>query len=147
MFFDIGGPFIWFGLAFLFGAVELATTSLVSIWFFAGALAALLVSLVVDSIVIELGVFIVVTAVTLIFTRPILVDKMLKKTPTNADMLIGKTATVTETITAQDHGRAKIDGLIWRATAHETINKGEICVVAKIEGVTLIVQKQKVQVG
>ncbi|MEG0019857.1 MAG: NfeD family protein, partial [Oscillospiraceae bacterium] len=98
MLFDVSTTYIWFGLAVLFTVAELATTTLVSIWFVAGAVGALLVSLVFDSLGLELVVFIVVSGAMLFYTRPIVAKKLLKSTPTNADMLIGKTALVVEAI-------------------------------------------------
>lgn len=136
--------YIWLGLAILFGIGELATTTMVSIWFMAGAVAALLVSMLFDSLVLQTIVFIAVSATTLYFTRPILAKKLLKKIPTNADMLIGKTATVTQRISPQSPGRVKVDGLTWRATANAELIEGEICTILQIQGATLIVDKQLV---
>ncbi|MEG0091120.1 MAG: NfeD family protein, partial [Oscillospiraceae bacterium] len=65
MLFDVSTTYIWFGLAVLFTVAEIATTSLVSIWFAAGSVAAVLLSLVVDSPVAELVVFIAVSGAML----------------------------------------------------------------------------------
>ena len=37
--------------------------------------------------------------------------------PSNADALMGRTGTVSQTIVAGDHGRVKIDGDDWKAVA------------------------------
>lgn len=146
MLFNISTGYIWFGLAILFGIVEIATTSLVSIWFLAGAIVAFLLSFIWDSVTLEIIAFILVSAVTLFYTRPILAKKLLKSTPTNADMLIGQVGEVIEEIALEGHGRIKIDGLTWRAKSSTSLAVGENCVVSKIEGATLIVTKQTVTI-
>ena len=62
--------FLWLGLMVVFLIIELATVGLTSIWFSGGALAALLVSLAGAGMVIQIAVFVVVSAVLVIFTRP-----------------------------------------------------------------------------
>ncbi len=139
--------YVWLGLAIFFLIAEAVTTSIFSIWFAIGSFAALLVSLALpEAFVLQMIVFIAVTALTLYFTRPILVKKILKKTPTNMDRLIGKTAVVIEEVTPLTVGRAKSDGLLWQIKSEDTISVGEKCDIVKIEGVSLIVKKQEVKV-
>lgn len=139
--------YVWLGLGIFFLVAEAATTSIFSIWFALGSFAALAVSLVLPkSFVLQMIAFIAVTALTLYFTRPILAKKILKKTPTNMDRLIGKTAIVIEEVTPSTTGRAKSDGLLWQIKSEDTIPVGEKCDIVKIEGVSLIVKKQKVEV-
>lgn len=139
--------YVWLGLAIFFLIAEAVTTSIFSIWFAIGSFAALLVSLAVPkAFALQMIVFIAVTALTLYFTRPILVKKILKKTPTNMDRLIGKTAVVIEEVTPLTVGRAKSDGLLWQIKSEDTISVGEKCDIVKIEGVSLIVKKQEVKV-
>ncbi|MEG1800362.1 MAG: NfeD family protein [Oscillospiraceae bacterium] len=147
MFLNISTTYIWFGLALLFCFAELATTSLVSIWFAAGSVAAVLLSLVVDSPVAELVVFIAVSGAMLFFTRPIVAKKLLKSTPTNADMLLGKTARVIQPIAQDKPGRVTIDGLTWLARSSTPLEIGENCTVVKIEGASLICEGQTVTTG
>lgn len=56
---------IWLGLLLLFGVLEAATVALVSLWFMAGALAALLAALCGAGLPVQVGVFLVVSAVLL----------------------------------------------------------------------------------
>ena len=79
---------VWLGATVLFGVVEAATAGLVSIWFAAGSLAALLVTMLGANTTVQIVVFLLVTAVTLVLTRP-LVKKYQsgKTTPTNADQI------------------------------------------------------------
>ena len=55
---------IWLGAIVLFGVVEAATAGLVSIWFVAGALAALIAVLLGAGIWVQLVAFVVVSVST-----------------------------------------------------------------------------------
>ena len=137
--------FVWLGLLVLFLAVEFATAQLTTVWFAAGALVSLLLaSFGVDNLAIQIIVFTLVSLVSLILTRP-LVKKWTraKKQPTNADMVIGEEAVVTETISNTDgKGLAKVNGAIWsaRSVDDSIIPAGKTVTVRKIEGVKLIVE-------
>lgn len=137
--------FVWLGLLVLFLAVEFATAQLTTVWFAAGALVSLLLaSFGVDNLAIQIIVFTLVSLVSLILTRP-LVKKWTraKKQPTNADMVIGEEAVVTETISNTDgKGLAKVNGAIWSARSADDsiIPAGKTVTVRKIEGVKLIVE-------
>ena len=137
--------FVWLGLLVLFLAVEFATAQLTTVWFAAGALVSLLLaSFGVDNLAIQIIVFTLVSLVSLILTRP-LVKKWTraKKQPTNADMVIGEEAAVTETISNTDgKGLAKVNGAIWSARSADDsiIPAGKTVTVRKIEGVKLIVE-------
>lgn len=137
--------FVWLGLLVLFLAVEFATAQLTTVWFAAGALVSLLLaSFGVDNLAIQIIVFTLVSLVSLILTRP-LVKKWTraKKQPTNADMVIGEEAVVTETISNTDgKGLAKVNGAIWSARSADdrVIPAGKTVTVKAIEGVKLIVE-------
>ena len=90
---------IWFGLLILFGILEAVTVSVVSIWFMAGSLAAILAALCGASLPVQIVLFLAVSVALLACLRP-LVRKYVspKITATNADRVIGKTAVVTESI-------------------------------------------------
>ena len=137
--------FVWLGLLVLFLAVEFATAQLTTVWFAAGALVSLLLAAFgVDNLAIQIIVFTLVSLVSLILTRP-LVKKWTRarKQPTNADMVIGEEAVVTETISNTDgKGLAKVNGAIWsaRSVDDSIIPAGKTVTVKKIEGVKLIVE-------
>ena len=63
-------PVIWLIVMVLFLVVEGITVGLVSLWFALGALAALLVSLGVDNVWVQIAVFLVVSAAALAALRP-----------------------------------------------------------------------------
>ena len=63
--------------------------------------------------------------------------------PTNTDLLLGKSARVTERIAPDQPGRVQFEGDEWRAVldraAGSALEKGEDATILRIEGVTLIV--------
>lgn len=103
---------------------------LVSIWFAAGALVALLVSVVMDSVLVQMAVFVAVSLLTLLFTRP-LVSKYVtpRQQPTNSELNVGKKAQVIRTITPNSPGRVRLEGVDWAARSAETIAEGSWCIV------------------
>lgn len=135
----------WLILVIILIIIELITVGLVSIWFAVGALASFITSYFTDNIFIQLPIFIVVSILVLIFTRP-LVKKYVSKniTKTNVNKLIGETAIVIEDITKTNVGKVKIDGQIWSALNNEKgrIKKDEEVEVLSIEGVKLIVRRK-----
>ena len=135
---------IWLGAIVLFGVVEAATAGLVSIWFVAGALAALIAVLLGAGIWVQLVAFVVVSAAAL--TRP-LVKKITagRSVPTNADRVLGREAKVTETIDNENStGAVYVDGKTWTARSVDgiVIPVGEQVEVSSMEGVKLLVQKR-----
>ena len=67
-----------------------------------------------------LGLFAVVSVLSLFFIRPALLKKMHKKTKlSNADAIIGRTGKVSETIEANGYGRVALDGDDWKAKAED----------------------------
>ena len=138
--------FLWLGLMGVFLIIELATVGLTSIWFSGGALAALLVSLAGAGMVIQIAVFVVISAVLVIFTRPFAVKYVNKGTVrTNVDGLVGKKARVLEEIdNGSGSGTAVLNGQEWTARAVRddlVIHKGETVIVKEIRGVKLMVDR------
>ena len=136
---------IWLGAIVLFGVVEAATAGLVSIWFVAGALAALIAVLLGAGIWVQLVAFVVVSAAALALTRP-LVKKAVgrqKGEATNADRVLGETAKVTETIdNLAGTGAVYVDGKNWtvRSAGEQTSPRGTLVRVERMEGVKLFVE-------
>lgn len=136
---------VWLVAAIVFAILEAATVGLTSVWFAVGALAALAAELLGATLWLQIVIFLLVSAVTLYFTRP-LVKKYVnnKVEPTNADMLIGKECRVTETVdNISGTGAVYVDGKTWtaRCDGEEIIPVGELVIAKRIEGVKLIVEK------
>ena len=127
----------------LFLAVEAVTVGLVCIWFAAGSLIALLAAMCGAQLWLQIVVFIIVSAATLYFTRPLVKRYVNSKVePTNADMVIGKECRVTETVdNIAGTGAVYVDGKTWTARSEndEVIQAGTLVTAKSIDGVKLIV--------
>ena len=141
----------WLIVLGLFLIAEAITVQLVTIWFALGALSSLISSLMFDDMLwLEIAVFIVVSTVALIATRPFV--KKLRKThntATNADRVIGTTAIVTESIDNMlGKGAINVSGVPWTARSidNSAITVGSSVRVEQIEGVKLIVSPVKTEV-
>ncbi|MBR7142012.1 MAG: NfeD family protein [Clostridia bacterium] len=140
-------PYIWLAIMLFCLVTEAITPQLTTIWFAAGALIALLVSLVAPTLLwLHIVLFLSVSVVLLLFTRP-LAHKFLnaKKVPTNADRVLGQEALVTEEINnLLETGLVSVKGACWSARSADglPIAKNEIVIVRAIEGVKLIVEEQ-----
>ena len=134
---------VWVVIMVVFLVVEAATAGLTCIWFAIGALAALIAALFGAPIWLQLVWFFVVSVVTLYFTRPLVLKYVNSRSqPTNADMVIGKEALVTEAIAnVESAGAVAVGGKVWTARSEngEPIEVGSIVTVLRIEGVKLIV--------
>lgn len=138
---------IWIAAIIVFGIAEAATAGLVSIWFVAGSIAALVACELGGALWLQFVLFLVVSVFALVATRP-LARKVLDKTitPTNADRVLHHSAKVTETVDNENAvGAVYIDGKTWsvRSEDGEIIPAGEIVTIVKMEGVKLFVKKEK----
>jgi len=126
--------------------IELLTVGLVSVWFATGAVAAFITSYFTNNAYIQTSIFVVISIISLIITRPILKKYFNKDiVKTNVNKLIGETAIVIEELSKTNIGKVKVDGQIWSALNSE---KGKIRIdseveILSIEGVKLIVRKKE----
>lgn len=138
---------IWLVVLLVCLAVEFATLGLTSIWFAGGALLALLVSLVGGPLWLQFELFVVVSVVLLIFTRPIATRYFNKnRAKTNIDSVIGKQAIVTMQIdNIKGTGQIISGGIEWTARSLDgsVIEEGAVVSIEKIEGVKAIVKIKK----
>lgn len=135
---------LWAAAIIIFGALEAMTAQLVSIWFVIGALASLIASFFGADQLVQIIVFIAVSVLALVITRP-LVKKYInpKKECTNADKVLGQIGIVVEDIdNISATGQVKADGKIWTARSidNSLISKEKRVKIEKIEGVKLIVK-------
>lgn len=139
---------LWLIAFIVFLVAEIATVTLISIWFAIGALAAFVLSFFCDVLWVQILLFLLVSLVFIIFTRPF-ADRFLNQNreKTNADALIGRQGIVTEAIdNLQAVGEVSLSGQMWMArTADDgiTIPKDAKIVVKEIKGVKLIVEELK----
>lgn len=138
-------PFVWIGLALFALLVEAGTSQLISIWFSLGAIGGAISCIFTDNIVIQLFVFITVTTLSLVLTRPIVKKLKLKgaAVKTNLDRVIGCEATLTKDITRDCDGELKVLGDYWLAVSRDgnEIKSSTRVKVLEIKGTKLIVEE------
>ncbi|MBP3709205.1 MAG: NfeD family protein [Treponema sp.] len=134
-------PWFWLAVVIVCVVIEALSFALTTIWFGCGALVMIFLSLMPLPFKWQLLIFVTISLVLLIFTRPLAAKKLAKRMPTNADSLIGKKARVTQKITELDKGAIKVNGVIWTAKAEDDseITEGTECRIVRLEGNTAIV--------
>jgi len=136
--------YTWLFLFIVLILIEVGTVNLVTLWFALGSLCAMFTSMVSDNVLIQTIVFLVVSIVTLILTRPLakrfLVPNLVK---TNYDKVVGMIGIVTRDIKKHENGEVKVDGKYWTAKSDHTILKDSKVEILSIEGVKLIVKEEK----
>jgi membrane protein implicated in regulation of membrane protease activity len=134
----------WLVIAIVLAIVEASTINLVTIWFIASALVALLLAYLGVPTSIQIAVFVILGIILLVLTKKPL-EKLLKKTKqkTNADRVLDMTGIVTEDITENKPGEVKVDGKKWTAISKQNIKEGSKVKILKIDGVKLIVEEEK----
>ncbi len=137
--------YMWLIAFVLFTVVEFATSmALISIWFAAGSLVALVLAVFDVSLWVQILMFIIVSAILLICTRPIAKKHAENNIDTNIKIIIGKTAKVIEDIdNSKATGRVRLNGVDWTAISDtgELIEKDSHVTVTKIEGSKLYVKE------
>ena len=139
---------IWLILMIVFILMETTTVMLVSVWFAAGALVALILSLFSLPLPVQVIAFAVVSCGLLALLRP-MVQKFLKPkiVKTNVDSVIGSTGPVTVAIENNTAvGQVKLGALYWtaRSTTGNPIPEGTLVRVDRVEGVKVYVSTVEV---
>ena len=137
---------VWFGLMAVMLIIELFTAGLTTIWFAGGALCALAVCAIGAGLPVQIVIFVAVSLLLLIFTRPVAARYLNRRThKTNAEALVGRKVRVTVDINnLKEEGEVTVNGLPWKARSSDdtiTFRRDEQVVVRGIEGVKLIVSK------
>ena len=140
---------IWLAMIVVFLIMEAATVQLISTWFAAGALAAMIVSLIGGAVWLQIVVFLTVSIVLLVLLWPMARKHLKPKlVATNADALIGRVCTVTEEIDPVEGGRVKLGDVTWsaRSVSDTQIPAGTLVKVMKIQGAKVFVEQVKKEV-
>lgn len=134
----------WLAVLIIMAVIEIVTLGLTTIWFAGGALVAFIASLLGAGLPIQIILFIVVSLLLLIGTRPIAVKYFNRdRVKTNAESLIGDSGIVKEEINnLQATGMVQVNGQEWSArSADDTIiEAGKEVLIEEISGVKLIVK-------
>lgn len=135
----------WLAVFIVLLVIEIFTLGLTTIWFCIGAIAAFIASFMDAGCILQAVLFVSVSLVSLLVTRPIAVKYLMKdQTPTNVDEMIGKMAVITKGMSdADDMGEAVLNGDTWMTCPVDgrLLETGDHVKVVKIEGVKLIVEK------
>ena len=139
---------IWVSIFVLALIVEFATSELVSIWFCAGSLGALIFTFIPGvPFFVEIIVFFVISAALLFALRPLskkLLAKKIQETSMNIDAIIGRKGIIIKPIKPLEAGEVRIDSVIWTCLSldeDETIENESVVKVAKVVGNRLYVTK------
>lgn len=141
---------LWLVLLVVFAVLEGVTAGLVSIWFCAGSLAALIATWLGASLPVQIGLFVVISLIAMAIIRPMArkwFQPRLQKT--NADRILEQEGVVAEEIdNLRGQGQVKIGGILWtaRAAREEIIPAGTRVRVVRIEGVKAIVTTEEADV-
>lgn len=134
----------WLGLFLLAVIFEAATVDFVAIWFAVGSVPAFILAIIGAPIWLQVTTFLAITIVLISFTRPYMLKYFkTNQIKTNAQSVIGKTATVSEVILPNEIGVVKLRGQEWSAIASSKIEVGTEVRILEIEGVKLIVEAIK----
>lgn len=134
---------IWLVLLVVFLVAEASTVTMVSLWFAAGALTAMIAALLKGAVWFQVTVFLAVSGILLLALRPLVRRYVTPKlTATNIDSVIGSTGLVSvaiDNMTAT--GQVKLGGMFWtaRSTTGAPIPEGTYVRVDKVEGVKVFV--------
>ena len=139
---------VWLMLLVVFLIAEASTVTLVSLWFAAGSLIALIAGLLGAALWLQVLLFLAVSVLSLTALRP-LVRKFIhpRLTATNVDSVIGSTGLVTASIeNVSASGQVKLGAMEWtaRSTSGAPIPEGTMVRVDRIEGVKVFVSPAEV---
>ena len=127
---------IWLIALIVLVIIEIISQGLTTIWFAGGSLVALISTFCGANLFVQIAIFLVVSIIMLIFTRPIAMLHFNKKVvPTNVETLV-------DNIGAK--GKAELNGMEWTvrsASEGILIPEGARAKVLRVEGVKLIVEQ------
>lgn len=140
-------PLIWLALLAVLLIIEAITAGLTTIWFAGGALVSAVASYFGAGMITQWLLFLVVSLLLLIFTRPLAVKYMNKGVEkTNVNSLIGQKAVVIQEIdNLAQTGQVRLNDIEWMArteTDGEKIPENAVVIIKEIQGVKLIVEKK-----
>lgn len=134
----------WVCLLILCLIVEAFTFSLTTVW---GAIACLPLVFIAKTPLPfkwQLFIFVLVTVVLLIFTRPFAVKKLkIGESKTNVDDMPGSEVVIVKSISEFQKGEAKTkNGVVWSAISKDgkKLEKGSVARISSVQGNTLILE-------
>ncbi len=135
----------WLIASGIFFIAEILTVGFLVFWLGVAGLITMCVSFFTDNLMIQGTVFVILSAILILATKPFInkfVNKKENTEKTNAFSIIGKTAIVIKDIDSINSvGQIKVDGEVWSAEDISgcNIEKGTKVEVKQIKGVKAIV--------
>ena len=148
LFTDMSMTMFWLIVLVVLVVIELLTMGLTTIWFAGGALIATVAAVLGVPLVGQVILFLVVSGLLIIFTRPLAVRYFNKdRVRTNAESLVGRQAIVISEIdNLQGIGQVNVGGMEWSARTRidgVRLQVGTVTTILGINGVKLIVEERK----
>lgn len=143
---SVSPVYFWLVILIVCLVVEAVTTQLLTIWFAAGSVGALIAANLGFGYAVQLGVFLLLSFALLLPLRP-LMRSILRPNhnKTNADRILDQTAVVIQAIdNKQGCGQIRLLGQVWTARSireDDHIPEGELVVVRSISGVKAMVER------
>ena len=137
---------VWLIVLIVAIVVEIISLGLTSIWFAGGALVAVILAAFSLPAWLQVLVFLAVSMILMIFTRPIAVKYFNKdRVRTNVESMVGRQAIVISEIdTLQGIGQVTVGGQEWSARSEDDSQRfavGTVVDVVAVSGVKLIVRE------
>jgi len=140
---------LWLVLAVGCMIVEALTPSLISIWFGVGALLAAVASAFVDNAWVQIGVFLLGSALSLLVAKKFIKKPESSPLKEEDQRMIGRTG-VAQTAINEWEGSVRLGDVYWRAVSDSPIEEGARVQVTAVDGTTvrviMIEEKETVSV-
>ena len=137
--------FYWIIVVIIFSVIEAVTIRLISVWFAAGALLAIIPAALGATVEIQIIVFLAASIVLFATTRPFIKNFLqIKQVNTNAGSIIGMSGLVTEDINnIKGEGRVLVNNMSWWAQSDGdiVIKKNSLVIIKEISGAKVIVEQ------
>lgn len=135
--------YIWLAIIILLAIAEAMTINLVTIWYVASGIVALILSFFIDNFTIQFAVFTLLGTFLLITTRQFLQTFLnTKNVKTNLGRIIGMNGIVVEEINKNNNGAVKVDGKVWTAYADKKIKVDSTVKVLEINSSKIKVEEE-----
>ena len=135
--------YIWLTIVVMLAIIEMSTVNLVSIWYIISSIAAMIISLFTDNVVIQLTTFVIGGTLLLILTKDAIKKIIPVNIKTNIDRIIGMEGIVIKKITKKTPGEVKVDGKIWTAVSDEFIPIDASVIILEINSTKLKVKRME----
>ena len=138
--------YVWLGIIVVSILVEFFTLELVSIWVSLGSIVALIMDLCGVSVEWQIIVAVVVSVACILGLRRFCVKFLLKgKEKTNMDLLINSKVKLINSISQDQEGMIRHNGIEWSARSEngDSIKEGSLVEIIGVQGNKLIVKKAK----